>query len=255
MLELSINKEFNDISNPQWKPIVIDNTTTDYLVSNCGWVWSKKSQKLLSPSKNKNGYMNLILYVNGNSHNVEIHRLVAIAFIPNPDNKLQVNHKDGNKTRNWHGNLEWMTQQENIQHAIDTGLRDSFLGVNSPKNIYPEETIHKICKLLEEGNSQLGISKLLNVNKGVVNSIKQRKMWKHISKNYNIPKPISRKNPRPLGLRSKVIEMLNSGITDKSEILSILGLPDDRRNRTYIAVVKTELKSKVAASTTIEPLL
>ena len=254
MLELSVTKEFKDISNPQWKSVIIDGITTDYLVSNCGQLWSNKSQKLLSLSKNKNGYLATSLYINSKAYNVEIHRLVALSFIPNPENKPQVNHKDGNKARNWHGNLEWMTQQENIQHAIDTGLRDSFLGVNSPKNVYPEETIRKICILLEAGKTQLEISKILDVNKGVVNSIKQKKMWKHISKDYNIPQPVSRENPRPIGLRSKVVEMVNSGKSDTSEILSILGLPDDRRNRTYIAVIKTGLKSKVAAPTTIEPL-
>ena len=242
------------MANPQWKQIVLDGISTDYLVSNCGAVWSNKSKKILKLHRNRDGYYFATIKTPERTFVMGIHRLVALSFIPNPENKPQVNHKDGNKARNWHGNLEWMTQQENIQHAIDTGLRDSFLGVNSPKNVYPEETIRKICILLEAGKTQLEISKILDVNKGVVNSIKQKKMWKHISKDYNIPQPVSRENPRPIGLRSKVVEMVNSGKSDTSEILSILGLPDDRRNRTYIAVIKTELKSKVAAPTTIEPL-
>lgn len=51
-----------------------------------------------------------------------IHRLVGIHFIPNPDNKLKINHKDGNKLNNHYSNLEWCTQLENIQHAQKSGL-------------------------------------------------------------------------------------------------------------------------------------
>ena len=58
----------------------------------------------------------------GNRRNRPIHRLMCETFLPNPDNKRHVNHKDGNKLNNVLDNLEWATEQENSQHAVDTGL-------------------------------------------------------------------------------------------------------------------------------------
>ena len=68
------------------------------------------------------GYARLLLCVNGNQKSFNIHRLVAIAFISNPESKPQVNHKDGNKSNNHVDNLEWSTAAENVQHSISTGL-------------------------------------------------------------------------------------------------------------------------------------
>ena len=72
-------------------------------------------------SRNKQ-YEALGLYVNGKQKNYYVHRLVAEAFIPNPENKPQVNHKDGNPKNNHVSNLEWVTAKENIAHAYKKGL-------------------------------------------------------------------------------------------------------------------------------------
>jgi hypothetical protein len=66
------------------------------------------------------GYLNMSLYKGGKEVRAFVHRLVAEAFIPNPESKPCINHKDGNRSNNAVENLEWCTQSENIRHSFDT---------------------------------------------------------------------------------------------------------------------------------------
>ena len=95
-----------------------------YEVNTLGQVKATKSGKILSPQLGGNGYYKVGLrkQVGGIKTREILHRLVATAFIPNPHNKPQVNHIDGNKLNNNVCNLEWVTASENSQHAFDTGL-------------------------------------------------------------------------------------------------------------------------------------
>lgn len=77
-------------------------------------------------------YEKIILTKDNKSKLFSVHRLVAIHFIPNPEGKEFVNHKDGNKLNNNADNLEWCTRSENTIHAYKTGLCKKQIGVNSP---------------------------------------------------------------------------------------------------------------------------
>lgn len=82
-----------------------------------------KGQILKRESRTSSGYKQCILKVNGFSKYAYIHRLVAQAFVNNPENKPEVNHINGNKLDNTAENLEWVTASENDYHAVATGLR------------------------------------------------------------------------------------------------------------------------------------
>lgn len=95
-----------------------------YQISNIGRVKSilKTRTKIRVPRIHSTGYFCLNLTLNYKWKSIVIHRLVAQAFIPNPENKPQVNHIDGNKLNNCVSNLEWVTRLENVRHSWDTGL-------------------------------------------------------------------------------------------------------------------------------------
>lgn len=100
-----------------------------YQISNYGNVKNKKG-KLLKLRKDKYGYSIAYLYKNRIMKCKKAHRLVAQAFIPNPDNKPQVNHINGDKTDNRVENLEWCTNGENIRHSWENNLHKKVFGSN-----------------------------------------------------------------------------------------------------------------------------
>lgn len=110
--------------NEIWKDI--ENYEGLYQVSNLGRVKSLPRNtahlRIMTPRKDRGGYLYIGLTKNGINKSKKVHRLVAQAFIPNVDNKPTVNHKNGVKTDNNVENLEWATQKEQAQHAVKIGL-------------------------------------------------------------------------------------------------------------------------------------
>lgn len=136
-----------------------------YQISNFGRVKSLKRNIILKPSTNKKGYLQVVLYNNA-SKTVRIHRLVAEAFIPNPNNLPQVNHKDGNKINNFFNNLEWVNNSENQKHAFSLKLQDN-RGNKNPR-------VRKINQydlngnLIKTWNSIYDITNELHINRSCI---------------------------------------------------------------------------------------
>lgn len=95
-----------------------------FMISSYGRIrnLSKRGSFLMKLSGASGGYSKATLCKSNKSRTVLIHRLVAEAFLPNPENKYCVNHKDGNKTNNNVDNLEWVSMSENMKHAYSIGL-------------------------------------------------------------------------------------------------------------------------------------
>lgn len=150
----------------------------DYLVSNLGRIMSIKHNKryIISLSMGR-GYWNVTFWMNNKSKLFGVHRIVAKAFIPNPENKREVNHIDGNKINNHVSNLEWNTSKENKQHAVKMQL--VAYGSQKPSSKLKESDIPIIRKLhLIDKVSQNQIARDYKVSVFTIHSIFKGKTWR-----------------------------------------------------------------------------
>lgn len=150
-----------------------------YTVTSSGRVYSDITCNYLVGNFSFDGYLRALLKRDtGEFITIGVHRLVAMAYVPNPDNKPEVNHIDGNKLNNSAANLEWVWGWENVHHALCIGLR---------KSVLEDSTIHEICRRLERGDMVKHICKELHVPKHSVMGIKSGCHYR-ISQHYNIPR-------------------------------------------------------------------
>ena len=153
-----------------------------YSIDESGRVYSIRYKRYLSPSRDSCGYLFVGLSNGGNVKQKLIHRLVAEAFIPNPFNKPQVNHMDGNKVNNQISNLEWCTQSENILHGFRHGLYKSNTPVGSKhkKAKLNESQVLEIRKKYLLGNKLTWLAREYGVSDALISNIVKRKCWKHV---------------------------------------------------------------------------
>lgn len=137
----------------------------------------KKMRKLI-PETTKAGYLRVQLYRDGKVKKVLVHRLVALAFIPNPKDKPHVNHLDGDKTNNRVINLEWCNRSENMRHAISNGLRPE--GSNrGEKHGNSKLTSNDVLKIreLKGVKTKRQIAENFGIHMNTVALIWSRKLW------------------------------------------------------------------------------
>lgn len=134
----------------------------DYSVREDGVVMRTSTQRVVRPSVNPDtGYLYVGLWKNNQGKTSSVHRLVAIAFIPNPDNKPNVNHKDSVRTNPHKDNLEWTTQQENTLH----GYRHGFMTQAHKRKLLPH-IYDLIIQMIIDGGTQSYAAEYFGVSEG-----------------------------------------------------------------------------------------
>ena len=162
-----------DLPDEEWLPAPDFPT---YHVSNFGRVKSfKGKQRIIKPALSGSNYLFITLYSCDKAKPISVHRLVALAFIPNPKKKSEVNHRDGNKFNNHVSNLEWATSSENNLHAFNTGL------MKSGEDFYNAKLTNEQVRYIRENPSNLTLVQLAEmfpVNMQTISDIQLGKRYK-----------------------------------------------------------------------------
>lgn len=141
-----------------------------YEVSYCGRVFSNVGKRKELKGKVGNaGYRFVVLTHKHKKHYPSVHRLVAKAFVSNPDNLPEVNHKDGNKLNNHYLNLEWCTTQENQLHARDNNLC---------KTVMDMDKANELRELYKQGKKTKELCDIFGIKKTQVGYIINNKRWR-----------------------------------------------------------------------------
>ncbi len=149
-------------------------TINDYIITRKGEIINKHNGHIVKPQKNGKGYLRVSI----GKKLMFVHRLVAEKYIPNPNNLPQVNHIDGNKLNNSVDNLEWVTNQENRNHALKNNLQP--IGEKCKWAKLTEKDVIYILQNMDISNKVL--SEKFNVSHSTINDIKNGRTWKHLKR-------------------------------------------------------------------------
>lgn len=166
-----------------WAPFPIKGYP-DYSVSTYGRVKSEKRNKvkIIQWRETYKGYFKAKPFKAGDNKQPQffIHRLVALAFIPNPNKYPQVNHKNGNKSDNHYSNLEWCNDQINKDHAKANGLINYPKGENCHLSKVTEKDVLKIRDRYKNGYTAKMLAEQFGLKRCSIYDIVTRRCWKHI---------------------------------------------------------------------------
>lgn len=149
----------------------------DYTIDENGNVY--KGSKKISHNVTSR-YVLIGLNKNNKAYSRSIHRLLAITFIPNPENKPCINHINGIKKDNRIENLEWCTKKENIQHAVRTGLKKGMPADSHPMRKLDSVSVYIIREACLLGVKQKELARYFNVDFRTISQIKTNRRWASI---------------------------------------------------------------------------
>ena len=218
-----------------------------YSISEEGIVYSKyRKGGIVKAFVDTSNYMRIGLVVEGKKKKFLLHRLLAETYIENPENLPYVNHIDGNKLNNALDNLEWCTSSYNQKHAYSNGLK-SVDGELNPRDILSEEEVLTIYKRLLRKESTIGIAREYNVSKSCISSIKSKKNWYYLLKDF----PNCEHNNKSSRLTEEMViyickqfecgykpTALHKHLIELGEIVTIHQLEDIKRKKCFKHITK-----------------
>jgi len=152
-----------------------------YETSSAGRLFSLRLNRFLRPKPTKYGYIRVDITDSvGIEKSIPLHRLVALSFIDNPENKKFINHKNGIKTDNRVENLEWCTILENTVHAFKNGLRSGIKGEDSNLCKLTKAQVLEIRSLYPTIKSYKKLSVIYSTSVSNIYHIIKRNTWNHI---------------------------------------------------------------------------
>lgn len=175
--------QHESLPNERWQ--AIEGTNNRYFISTFGRLltvaWKGTDQtRLMKPALDARGYLRTMIIQHGRTGTVKLHRLVALAYLPNPLDLAQVNHKNGQKDDNRLENLEWMDGKQNVQHAFARTGR-TMEGTKAPNAKLTEAQVLEIrAKYVPRLYSAPRLAKEYLISVPAVKAILQRRHWKHI---------------------------------------------------------------------------
>lgn len=173
-----------------WKRV----RNTVYAVSSEGEVANTDTGRVLRQTDDGHGYLAVTIWQDTMSAKEKVHRLVASAFLSQPEGANTVNHKNGVKTDNRVVNLEWLSHADNMKHAWREGLMHR--GSDSVLSVLTEESVLKIELLMQKGLSNAAIAQRFGVVRGTVSKIRSKETWKHVAPELELPPAVSTCKPK-----------------------------------------------------------
>lgn len=164
-----------ELATEEWRPVPYG---TGYEASSFGRI--RSSRKVMKPAVINSGHRQVNLTDWPNHKHFLIHRLVAAAFLPNPEGKSDVNHIDGNKANNRASNLEWMSNGDNQRHSVSAGIRR--LGATHHKSKLTDDDVLSIRREVRDSTATVPeLARRFMISTVQVRNIVQRKSWLHLN--------------------------------------------------------------------------
>lgn len=215
-----------------FKQVIYNDLYIPYIISSYGRLFSINYHSITGLVKeiegrhDKDGYQTATVTFDGIAKTIKLHRFVATMFIDNPENKEQVNHKNGIKDDNHVWNLEWVTNAENMKHARENGLiKDITCGERVWCHIYSKDQIRKVCEMLTQNKSFDDIHKETGVARYTISDILAKRKWKQISCDYDFSNYHYGKDVETI---RKACELIMSNDYNQTQISRMTGI-DIRR--------------------------